>query len=132
MRAKTSKGVQKQNCRRSLLIPPFYTSQAHFLQSKPIFFNLAHFPSLFMAQTLAHQQAQVWLDSAPMSLHVSPLLHDIQLLLLTPRECLPLLLQSSYFFLSPCINKGSNHSSLYQHLSKLTSGHPPPANNPCC
>ena len=28
------------------------------------------------------------------------------------------------YFPSPCTSKGNNHSSLYQHSSKLTSGHP--------
>ena len=35
-------GCLEQNYRRPLLIPPLCTSQAHFLQSKLIFFNPSH------------------------------------------------------------------------------------------
>ena len=65
IRAKTSKGVQSKTAEDHYSFRPFAPPKPIFLQPKRITIKLAHFRPPFMAQNLAHQQAQVWPDSAP-------------------------------------------------------------------
>ena len=65
MRAKTSKSVQNKTVEDHYSFRSFAPPKPIFVQPKRITIKLAHFLPSFMTQTLAHQQAQVWPDSAP-------------------------------------------------------------------